>query len=101
MCSTPAAVYGSVASMSTLRNITGKVVDCSQETADTWTLHIDVAAADRQYEAGQFISIDPHLESLVDCLRAVGKRQVEASKNIYQIFQKLSILLRFFTALFW
>ena len=66
MCSTPAAVYGSVASMSTLRNITGKVVDCSQETADTWTLHIDVAAADRQYEAGQFISIDPHQFSVLD-----------------------------------
>ena len=32
------------------------------------------------------------LESLVDCLRAVGKRQAEASKNIYQIFQKLSRL---------
>ncbi|MEM7402812.1 MAG: oxidoreductase [Myxococcota bacterium] len=51
--------------MNALRTISGTVVCCRQETADTWTLDIDVAAADRQYQAGQFISIDPHQFSVL------------------------------------
>lgn len=59
------ASYAIFASMSTLRTMTGNVVRCTQETADTWTLHIEVAAKDRQYQAGQFISIDPHQFSVL------------------------------------
>ncbi|MEM7589687.1 MAG: oxidoreductase [Myxococcota bacterium] len=51
--------------MSTLHTITGKVVRCTQETNDTWTLDIDVASENRHYQAGQFISIDPHQFSVL------------------------------------
>lgn len=43
-----------------IRTIAGVVHDAIQETYDTYTLRIRVADGDRQYKAGQFISIDPH-----------------------------------------
>ncbi len=46
--------------MNQLRAITGTVAQCVQETRDTWTLHIDLAPEDRVYQAGQFLSVDPH-----------------------------------------
>jgi ferredoxin-NADP reductase len=43
-----------------IRTISGVVHDAIQETSDTYTLQIRVADKDREYKAGQFISIDPH-----------------------------------------
>jgi len=43
-----------------IRPITGKVVQSIRECADTFTLKIAVDKADRNYIAGQFISINPH-----------------------------------------
>ena len=37
----------------------GKVVKCTQETHDTWSLDIAVGEGELEYVAGQFISIDP------------------------------------------
>lgn len=43
-----------------IRTISGVVSEAIQETYDTWTLNISVATDDRNYKAGQFLSIDPH-----------------------------------------
>src|SRR5436309_1815126 len=43
-----------------IRAIKGVVLDCVKETYDTWTLHIFVGDQNRNYIAGQFVSIDPH-----------------------------------------
>ncbi|MDA0713427.1 MAG: oxidoreductase [bacterium] len=43
-----------------LRERKGKIVKAVQETIDTWTLYVEVPAAEREYLAGQFVSIDPH-----------------------------------------
>lgn len=43
-----------------IRPIHGVIVKAEQETPDTWTLHIFVSAHDKDYHAGQFISIGPH-----------------------------------------
>lgn len=43
-----------------IRTIRGVVVKAEQETPDTWTLHIFVGPQDKDYQAGQFISIGPH-----------------------------------------
>ena len=42
-----------------LRPMNGKVVKCTQETHDTWSLDIAVGEGELEYVAGQFISIDP------------------------------------------
>lgn len=43
-----------------IRAIRGVIVRAEQETSDTWTLHIFVGDHDKDYHAGQFISIGPH-----------------------------------------
>ncbi|MEI6806518.1 MAG: oxidoreductase [Myxococcaceae bacterium] len=43
-----------------IRPIVGQIVKTVQETSDTWTLHIATEPEDRHYQAGQFLSIDPH-----------------------------------------
>lgn len=43
-----------------IRPLEGQVIKTIQETADTWTLHIQIDPQDRNYQAGQFISITPH-----------------------------------------
>lgn len=43
-----------------IRFMEGLIVQTVQETADTWTLSIQTQPEDRNYQAGQFISIDPH-----------------------------------------
>lgn len=43
-----------------IRPIKGVVIKADQETPDTWTLHIFVSDHDKDYHAGQFISIGPH-----------------------------------------
>ena len=43
-----------------IRKIRGVVVKAVRETPDTWTLHIFVGDNDKNYVAGQFISIPPH-----------------------------------------
>lgn len=43
-----------------IRAIKGVVVNAYKETKDSWTLNIWVHPQDRQYKAGQFISINPH-----------------------------------------
>ena len=43
-----------------IRAIKGVVVRAQQETPDTWTLYIFVSEHDKDYQAGQFISIGPH-----------------------------------------
>jgi 3-ketosteroid 9alpha-monooxygenase subunit B len=43
-----------------IRTIAGVLHRARQETRDSWTLDIAVADSDRDYKAGQFISIDPH-----------------------------------------
>ncbi len=57
----------------------GRVVAAILETPDTWTLHIEVDKEDRQYLAGQFISIDPHqfseLSEIIAYLEHVKKRK--------------------------
>lgn len=42
-----------------LRPIRAVVVKSEQETPDTWTLHLFVSDQDKDYQAGQFISIAP------------------------------------------
>lgn len=42
-----------------IRTIRGVVVSAVKETRDTWTLHIFVGDNDKDYHAGQFISIPP------------------------------------------
>ncbi|MES2503751.1 MAG: oxidoreductase [Myxococcota bacterium] len=42
-----------------IRPIEGFITQTIQETSDTWTLHIDVPPEDRNYLAGQFLSIPP------------------------------------------
>jgi 3-ketosteroid 9alpha-monooxygenase subunit B len=43
-----------------IRSISGLIVKATRETPDTWTLDIEVADQDKNYLAGQFISINPH-----------------------------------------
>jgi len=43
-----------------IRPIRGVIVDARKETPDTWTLDIFVGENDKDYAAGQFISISPH-----------------------------------------
>jgi ferredoxin-NADP reductase len=43
-----------------IRTIRGVIIDAFRETPDTWTLDIFVGDEDKNYEAGQFISISPH-----------------------------------------
>lgn len=43
-----------------IRTISGLIVNATKETPDTWTLDIEVADEDKDYQAGQFISINPH-----------------------------------------
>jgi len=43
-----------------IRTIRGVIINSFQETPDTYTLNIFVNENDRDYEAGQFISISPH-----------------------------------------
>jgi ferredoxin-NADP reductase len=43
-----------------IRPIRGVVLRAQQETPDTWTLYIFVSEKDKDYQAGQFISIGPH-----------------------------------------
>jgi 3-ketosteroid 9alpha-monooxygenase subunit B len=43
-----------------LRHIRGVVIKAERETSDTWTLHIFVNNNDKDYVAGQFVSISPH-----------------------------------------
>lgn len=43
-----------------IRSMRGVVVDAYKETPDTWTLLIFVGENDKDYHAGQFISISPH-----------------------------------------
>lgn len=43
-----------------LRLIRGVVVRALRETPDTWTLYFFVSEHDKDYHAGQFISISPH-----------------------------------------
>lgn len=43
-----------------IRAMRGVVVKATQETKDTWTLYIFVSEYDKDYQAGQFISISPH-----------------------------------------
>lgn len=64
-----------------IRLINGTVTKAVQETHDTWTLQITVNDADRQYKAGQFISIDPHqfpvLHNIVRYLEKLkGKKEL-------------------------
>lgn len=47
------------------RLIKGSVVKAVQETSDTWTLFIAVDENDRQYQAGQFVSIAPQQFSVI------------------------------------
>ena len=42
-----------------LSQMNGVVVNCLQETHDTWSLDISVGDDEMEYIAGQFISIDP------------------------------------------
>lgn len=64
-----------------IRLIHGIVEQAVQETHDTWTLHIAVDEKDRRYQAGQFVSIDPHqfaeLSNMVAYLENVkGKKEL-------------------------
>ena len=43
-----------------IRPIRGVIIDARRETPDTWTLDIFVGENDKDYAAGQFISISPH-----------------------------------------
>src|ERR1700721_533986 len=43
-----------------IRPIRGVIIDAQRETPDTWTLDIFVGENDKDYAAGQFISISPH-----------------------------------------
>lgn len=43
-----------------IRAMRGVIIDAIKETPDTWTLYIFVAEHDKDYLAGQFISISPH-----------------------------------------
>lgn len=43
-----------------IRPIRGIIIDATRETSDTWTLDIFVGENDKDYLAGQFISISPH-----------------------------------------
>lgn len=43
-----------------LRTIKGTIIKAIKETIDTWSLNISVNKEDKDYLAGQFISIDPH-----------------------------------------
>jgi ferredoxin-NADP reductase len=43
-----------------IRTIRGVIIDAVRETPDTWTLDIFVGDEDKDYKAGQFISISPH-----------------------------------------
>ncbi len=62
-----------------IRSRKGKVIEAILEAPDTWTLHIEVSPEDRQYLAGQFISIDPHqfseLSEVIAYLEHVKKRK--------------------------
>lgn len=49
-----------IAKAKKIRTIKGVVVKAIKETPDTWTLEIFVGEQDRDYRAGQFISINPH-----------------------------------------
>ncbi len=42
-----------------IRTMRGKIIEAIKETPDTWTLVIKVNSVDKNYLAGQFISIDP------------------------------------------
>ncbi|MBH1989430.1 MAG: oxidoreductase [Myxococcaceae bacterium] len=62
-----------------IRLIESRVIEATQETQDTWTLHFQTE--DRNYLPGQFLSIDPkqfpELSELVAYLEAKkGKREV-------------------------
>lgn len=64
-----------------IRHIKGVVVKAQQETPDTWTLFILVSESDKDYRAGQFISIGPHqFSELADLVRFFeyqkGKREM-------------------------
>lgn len=64
-----------------IRPIKAVVVKAVQETKDTWTLHLFVGDHNKEYLAGQFISIGPHqfpeLSELTRYLEHVkGKREV-------------------------
>lgn len=48
------------ASTKKIRPLKGVITKAIQETADTWTLEIFVHENDKNYQAGQFISIDPN-----------------------------------------
>lgn len=59
----------------------GQVVSAIKETTDTWTLILRVQPEYRDYQAGQFITIDPHqFPELADLVRYFeyhkGKREV-------------------------
>lgn len=43
-----------------IRTMRGVIVDAYKETPDTWTLSIFISDHDKDYIAGQFISISPH-----------------------------------------
>ncbi|HXW52679.1 MAG TPA: oxidoreductase [Myxococcota bacterium] len=53
-----------------IRLMRGVVVKAEQETPDTWTLHLNVSEQDKNYLAGQFISIAPHqFPEILDMVR--------------------------------
>lgn len=53
-----------------IRTIRGVIVSAVQETADTWTLNIFVGEHNKEYRAGQFISISPHqFPELIDLVK--------------------------------
>ncbi len=57
----------------------GKVIEAILEAPDTWTLHVEMEKEERQYLAGQFISIDPRqfpeLSEVIKYLEHVKKRR--------------------------
>lgn len=53
-----------------IRTMRGVIVRADRETPDTWTLHIFVADHNKDYLAGQFISISPHqFPEILDMVR--------------------------------
>jgi 3-ketosteroid 9alpha-monooxygenase subunit B len=57
----------------------GRVIETILEAPETWTLHIEIPEEERQYLAGQFISIDPHqfseISEVIAYLEHVKKRK--------------------------
>lgn len=72
-----------------IRPITGIVTKTVQETPDTWTLFLKTPAKDRNYKAGQFLSISPkQFEELSEIIKYF--ENIKSKKELIRAYSMAS-----------